>query len=552
MSEVAATSKLIGVFLLLGGVVFRRLIWNTDSLNLPVMRRISWMMISGATILVFVAVMQVLLSGAQVSLTNILPVLLAVAFLSAETRKSPMLANLAVIIALMIVVSLAGESHAGAETGVLAIASNLLHWIAAVAWGGSAIYLSSLPWSEQDDASIGIVRHRYAGLAIAALGLFALSGGLLAFIHVHNSDAMTTTDYGRFVIFKSSIVAVLIVTVSVNLLARRSPPRRFRAMLILESILLAGLLIATANLETRGPPGTPPFNNPQSWQMTAGEMPLTLSLQPVAGSSTRARIEISATNPDYRFPEGALAFFDIYSKDRQAGGYDIEAVTIGPSGFLGEAVLAIPGEWQFDLRLSLPNGEAISGESVLVLAALPLKEDLKPYLSYSAIAYSLPGLITFVVGMLLLLSAAWLVRQSWQGQARPWLMPVSMANMVLGAYLALSVTFVKTYPTTFSTNPEPYTVENIQLGDAVYRAHCAECHGIAGKGDGPWAIEERGSIPDLTAAHMDVHTDGEVFWWLTNGIPSLDKPPMSEELSESQRWIAINYIRSLRHGTPPQ
>lgn len=549
MSEVVATCKLIGAFLLFGGVVFRRLPWNFDSLNVRVMRRITWLMISGATIIVAVAVIQ---SDSANILSAILAVLLATAFLSAETRKSPVLANLAVIIALLIVVSLAGGSHASTEAGVLAIASNLLHWIAAAAWGGPLIYLSSMPWSAQYTASIGMVRRRYAVLAISALGLFALSGGLLAFIHIHNADAMMTTNYGRFVMFKSAVVAVLIVTVSIRLLARRMPIRRFRAVVFLETILLAGLLVATANLETRDPPGVPPFNNPQSWQMAAGEIPLTLTLQPVGGSSTRARIEISATKADYRFPEGALAFFDIYSEDREAGAYDIEAVTIGPSGFLGETVLAIPGEWRFDLRLSYPDGKSLAGESILVLPALPLQEDLKPFLSLSAIAYSLPGLITFIVGVMLLLSAAWLVRQSLLARARPWVMPVSMVNMVLGTYLALSVTFVKTYPTTFTSNPEPYTAENIQLGDTIYRTYCADCHGLAGKGDGPWAVEERGSIPDITAPHMDVHTDGEVFWWLTKGIPSLDKPPMSEELSESQRWTAINYMRSLRHGVPPQ
>ena len=286
--------------------------------------------------------------------------------------------------------------------------------------------------------------------------------------------------------------------------------------------------------------------------MAAGEVPLSLNLQPVGGSSTQARIEISAIAADDRFDEGTLAYFDLYTSNRDAGDHEIEAVWIGPSGFLGETVVAVPGEWIFELRLDYADGTSLTGESVLELPALPLEEDLIPFLSLSAIVYSLPGLITFIVGVLLLLSAGWLLRQSWLEKTPAWLIPVSMASMIFGGYLALSVAFVKTYPTTFWSNPEPYSVDVIQRGDSIYRSQCAECHGISGKGDGPWAIAERGSIPDLTAAHMDVHTDGEIFWWLTKGIPSLDMPPMAEELSEADRWTVINYTRSLRHGMPAE
>jgi mono/diheme cytochrome c family protein len=129
-------------------------------------------------------------------------------------------------------------------------------------------------------------------------------------------------------------------------------------------------------------------------------------------------------------------------------------------------------------------------------------------------------------------------------------MPVSMANVALGAYLMLSIIFVRTYPTAFWTNPEPYTAQVIERGAVIYSAACAKCHGVFGKGDGPWAIENRGSIPALDGPHLDVHTDGDIFWWITHGIPSLDKPAQDVELTENERWAVINYTRSLRHGIP--
>lgn len=567
MIELLVTAKLIGVFLLFGGALFRRVIWSALSFdaNHPlgrlVDRRSRQLTISGATIFVLAVFSSVATTGKQVGFLHVAPaaltpVLVAVLLL-AEARGSAWLANLAAVLGLAIIGSISASSHAATEPGLLPVACNFMHWIAVLAWGGCLLQLALLPWPrigrECDDGALNVTPliRRHAQLTFAALALLLLSGGLLAFIHVHNADAMQTTHYGRFVIVKASLTATLFITVSINLLGRyRSPCRGFARVVVAEAVVLAGLLVASANLETRVPPGVPPFNNPQSWQMTADDLPLTIRLQPVGGSSTRVRIEISAARPDYSFGEETLALFDLYASQGEAGTRGAGAVWIGPSGFLGEAVVAIPGEWTFGLRLEYPDGTTRSGTATVALPALPLREDLHPFLSFSAIVYSLPGLVTFVVGALLLASSGRLLHQSWAAKAPPWLMPVSMASMVLGGYLGLSVAFVKTYPTTFWNNPQPYDAEVIRNGEAVYREHCAECHGIAGKGDGPWAIAERGSIPDLTGPHMDIHTDGEVFWWISKGIPSLDKPPLADELSETDRWTVINYTRSLRHGLP--
>ena len=582
MNVIFNTAHLTGLFLFLGGALFRRLIWNavcanaSKSLVLCVKTRSDWLMIAGMVLFVAATLAEALYSGWQSGLIGILLALLApifiACFLAGERRNSGVFQFLATMVGLMIIASLATASHAATESGILPIASSIAHWVSVVAWGGCLLNLSLLPWSalyreyEQGGLYIGKIANRYAIVTLFVLGLFVLTGGLLAFIHVHNADAMSSTQYGNALSLKGAMVAALLITLSVNLLkigpaceqpalekepqGLRVPLRRFRVVVIIETILLAGLIVSSAILVTRDPPGVAPFLNPQSWHMTMGEVPLTLQLQPVAGSASRVRIEISAASPDYRFPDGTRAAFDIYTSNHDADMRDIEALPIGPSGFLGEVVLAIPGEWHFHLTLAYPNGNALAGDYILVLPAQPLEEDLKAYLSLSAIQFSPANAITFVVGALLLLIAGWLLRQSQYGKGPIWLMPASMANMVLGAYLALSVVFVKTYPTTFWINPQPYTAAVIRQGDIIYRAHCMECHGAAGRGDGPWAIAERGSIPDLTAPHMDRHTDGEVYWWITRGIPSLDMPALGEEISEKERWAAINHMRSLRHGVP--
>jgi hypothetical protein len=39
------------------------------------------------------------------------------------------------------------------------------------------------------------------------------------------------------------------------------------------------------------------------------------------------------------------------------------------------------------------------------------------------------------------------------------------------------------------------------------------------------------------------HTDGELFTWLSKGVPGTAMPPFEAQLSETDRWHVVNYIR---------
>ena len=451
------------------------------------------------------------------------------------------------------------------------IASSSVHWLVAIAWGGGVLHLAWQPWpalveaDDQHHERITAITHRYAVMSLAALAVLAFTGGLLGFVHVHNADALNTSVYGTAYIAKALLALALLVTVSLHQLrimpacreavtseSMHRALQRFRRLIGVEAILVAGLVLATSNLSTRAPPGFAPFLNPQTWELTAGDVPLRVDLQPVAGQLSRVRLEISATTPDLVFPEGTRATFSTYMPGGDAGTDEVEALPIGPAAFLGETVLAMPGEWRLDLTLDYPRRAAVSGSYLVNLPGPPLQNDMHAYLNTSTIAYSTANLVTFGVGVLLILGAAWSIRLCAQKKAPVWMMPVGLISVVMGGFLMLSVMFVKTYPSSFWHNPQPFTFATVQQGDALYQEHCAECHGVTGGGDGPWAIAERGSIPDLKAPHMDTHTDGELFWWNKYGIPSLDMPALGDELTDDENWLVIVFVRSLRHDVPQQ
>ena len=124
----------------------------------------------------------------------------------------------------------------------------------------------------------------------------------------------------------------------------------------------------------------------------------------------------------------------------------------------------------------------------------------------------------------------------------------SVAAVVAGVWVALPPLVVDAYPTTYLRPGIPYQASSIVKGIDLYAAHCATCHGRGGEGDGPGGA---GLVPrpaDLTAPHTGQHTAGDLFWWLTHGIPSSGMPPFADVLTEDDRWDVINFLRALAAG----
>jgi len=120
-------------------------------------------------------------------------------------------------------------------------------------------------------------------------------------------------------------------------------------------------------------------------------------------------------------------------------------------------------------------------------------------------------------------------------------------GIALSGMLAHMVS-VPAWPTTFAATSEPYTADVIMRGRQVFLENCVACHGEAGHGDGPGA----GALPiapaDLTAPHTEDHTAGDMFWWISHGMPSGAMPGVGDAIADEDKWALINYIRALSSG----
>ena len=117
---------------------------------------------------------------------------------------------------------------------------------------------------------------------------------------------------------------------------------------------------------------------------------------------------------------------------------------------------------------------------------------------------------------------------------------------------SLTLLLVEAYPTSFLSSPTGFSVASIARGQGVYAANCAACHGPGGLGDGPAGVGLHIKPADLMAEHLWDHPDGDMFWWIGHGVENpeggLSMPGFAANLTEDDRWAAIDFIHALNAG----
>lgn len=122
-----------------------------------------------------------------------------------------------------------------------------------------------------------------------------------------------------------------------------------------------------------------------------------------------------------------------------------------------------------------------------------------------------------------------------------------LAGLVgLGAAVAFctGALAIPAFPDTYRRSPVPYQAASVAAGQAIFRSACVECHGADASGRGPAAASLPKPPADLTAPHSADHTPGDLYWWLSHGIPSGGMPAFGS-LPEEDRWDLVNYLHTL-------
>jgi len=95
-------------------------------------------------------------------------------------------------------------------------------------------------------------------------------------------------------------------------------------------------------------------------------------------------------------------------------------------------------------------------------------------------------------------------------------------------------------------NPVTADATSLAAGKKAFEEHCSDCHGDAGKGDGPAAQYTDPKPPDLTDAVCNNETaDGEIYTVIHDGVKDTDMKSFAKKLTDHQIWDVVNYVRSL-------
>ena len=241
--------------------------------------------------------------------------------------------------------------------------------------------------------------------------------------------------------------------------------------------------------------------------------------------------------------------------------------------FAGLIVLAARNK--FKLTSALPASAGVLRRAVMlemalglaVLAAAGLLTELQPAMHSQAIwpfawvpsldaAREDPDIAheTMLAGAALALSLAVLAGAAVLAHRRRWAgLALALAAVATGgaAMPHLSPLLVPAVPTQFYRSPTGFSAASIVQGAALYPDRCAACHGAAGHGDGPLAHGLPVPPADLMAAHLWMHSDGQMFWWLTHGMEGprggLVMPGFAA-LPDDDRWALIDFVRARNAG----
>jgi putative copper export protein/mono/diheme cytochrome c family protein len=353
-------------------------------------------------------------------------------------------------------VALAWAGHAAATPGIVHLAGDAAHLLAAGTWIGGLVVLAVLFGTANraaDSAWLGIMAdatRRFSLIGFVCVGTLLATGLINSWFLVGTLPALIGTDYGHLLLIKISLFALMVGLATIN---------RFRLM--------------------------PRISAAAHRRKAASAGPAIQSLR---------------RNTIAEFVMGALVLGIVSSLGRV------------PPGLHDQPWWPFP--WRpSSAALELP---AVHNEIMFALVMMAM------------------GVVICLIGVV-------------HRRHRLLAVPVGLGLIVCFS-LSLRLLTVQAYPTSFYHSAVAYTTDSIAHGGRLYVENCAQCHGARGKGEGPNAANLRVQPADLTAAHVLDHTEGDIFWWLTAGIPESDMPGFADHLSEADRWDLVNWVRTMPVG----
>lgn len=514
--------------------------------------------------------------GQMALLKAVLAPVFVVLFLRIQHRTSKVGVACTGAVGLALAGAVSLTSHAAARADVIPLISDMAHVLAAVVWGGGLLSFAILPWRllrgdlAQHTRRISRLVRRFSALALGATLALATTGAIATFLHVYGPEALTITPYGRALLGKLIAFALALGIAAVHLLVispaltRQARPhdrrrgqgfaadgaartvRRLQVLVQVEAGLILCAMALAGVLTTYTPAERPGHIARQDWQRRLGPIDMHLVMSPTNDIGGVAFDVTLSTRNGQSPPPGSTVSLYMRMVDHDMGLSDVTADPAGPGRYAAAGLVSMAGDWQVQVTIQPPASTALRATVDFTADTGALDLGRLRRLEPAAVMFAPLNALSCALGVLLTALAVFMLWASQRRRLPLWSAPAGLALFACGAALCLRVVLVDAYPTSYVTNPLPPGGAVVEKGADLFRIHCTSCHGLTGRGDGPAAAALDALPADLTADHVDDHTDGDIFWWLTYGMAGTAMPGFEHALSDTERWQIIRFVRSLR------
>lgn len=292
---------------------------------------------------------------------------LAVAVLATASRRaSSWWQSLAVAVSIGLIMTYPAAGHpSAASPAALWQVLDGVHFGFVIVWlGGLLLFtLGGRAWLSDTEGE-PVVR-RFSAIATVAVPVIVVTGTLQAIELAGGLDAITETDWGRRLLVKVSIVAVLVALGGVSRWLLRvsgaSSLRRTVAAEAVVGLLVLGVTAAMLDLPPVAAAKSQVFNT------AIAEAGVLADVTVTPGRVGANEMHVVLTPPGGSLTPIAAASARVALPERDLPAAPVELSLIGSNHYTGVVTIPYPGEWRLDLVI-----EVTPGSTVLLRTTVPV------------------------------------------------------------------------------------------------------------------------------------------------------------------------------------
>ncbi len=470
-------------------------------------------------------------------------------------------------VALVFTQSLTSHGAAVSDPPILPLAIDFIHLLLAAIWVGGLFQLLIAIQSFETDTLAKIIS-TFSLVAFVCVGVIIATGTYSMIVQVEPLEAFFETLYGEALFVKLLLILPLLALGALNLIITRpalagmvaqrarAVMARFNIAVALEIVFAALVILAVGVLTSAAPAKGAYDPSPKMMMQTrrADDLFITLGIAPglVGTNDFDIKVQDESRQP---VTDATVVRLLGNMPGMEMGVQEIAATNQGSGHYaLRGDLLSMIGVWNVEVLVRREN--RYDARTTFEIPALPTRA--APGSQFPALALS----ETWVGLGMTLVAFAFGVAVVLIGRVKPRVRYGTLAGAIIvsafGAILvyqtsvrAASQIVVTPIAPDFARvvrSPIRGDLPNLAAGQQIYAQSCAVCHGAGGKGDGPSAAVLNPKPFDLTV-HSRLHSEGELYWWVTNGIAGTGMSAWQTQLTDLQRWQVVAFIRTL--GLPP-